>query len=180
MTTRPHSSFKIVFILGLLAMLMPLSIDMYLPALPVMQVDLGVSASVAQLTITMTMLGMAVGQMLMGPLSDRYGRKRPLLLGMLGFTAAAVGCAAAESVPLFLAFRFLMGFSGASGIVIARAIARDVCKGPELTRFFAILMMVNGLAPVIAPVIGGQILLFSSWRGVFVLLIAVGLVQAGA
>ena len=138
----------------------PLATDMYLPALPVMQVDLGVSASVAQLTLTMTMLGMAVGQMLMGPLSDRYGRKRPLLLGMLGFTAAAVGCAAAESVPLFLAFRFLMGSSGARGIVIARAIARDVCKGPELTRFFAVLMLVNGLAPIAAPVIGGQILRF--------------------
>ena len=166
--------------LGVMSAMAPLATDMYLPALPVLQADFGVSASVAQLTLTMTMLGMAAGQMLMGPLSDRYGRKRPLLLGMLGFTAAAVGCAAAESVPLFLAFRFLMGFAGASGIVISRAIARDVCKGPELTRFFAILMMVNGLAPVIAPVIGGQILLFSSWRGVFVLLIAVGLVQAGA
>lgn len=176
----PRMRLYLTVFLGVMSAMAPLATDMYLPALPVMQVDLGVSASVAQLTLTMTMLGMAVGQMLMGPLSDRYGRKGPLLLGMLGFTAAAVGCAAAESVPLFLAFRFLMGFSGASGIVIARAIARDVCKGPELTRFFAILMMVNGLAPVIAPVIGGQILLFSSWRGVFVLLIAVGLVQAGA
>ena len=176
----PRMRLFLTVFLGVMSAMAPLATDMYLPALPVMQVDLGVSASVAQLTLTMTMLGMAVGQMLMGPLSDRYGRKRPLLLGMLGFTAAAVGCAAAESVPLFLAFRFLMGFSGASGIVISRAIARDVCKGPELTRFFAILMMVNGLAPVIAPVIGGQILLFSSWRGVFVLLIAVGLVQAGA
>ena len=176
----PRMRLYLTVFLGVMSAMAPLATDMYLPALPVMQVDLGVSASVAQLTLTMTMLGMAVGQMLMGPLSDRYGRKRPLLLGMLGFTAAAVGCAAAESVPLFLAFRFLMGFSGASGIVIARAIARDVFKGPELTRFFAILMMVNGLAPVIAPVIGGQILLFSSWRGVFVLLIAVGLVQAGA
>ena len=176
----PRMRLFLTVFLGVMSAMAPLATDMYLPALPVMQVDLGVSASVAQLTLTMTMLGMAVGQMLMGPLSDRYGRKRPLLLGMLGFTAAAVGCAAAESVPLFLAFRFLMGFSGASGIVIARAIARDVCKGPELTRFFAILMTVNGLAPVIAPVIGGQILLFSSWRGVFVLLIAVGLVQAGA
>lgn len=166
--------------LGVMSAMAPLATDMYLPALPVMQAELGVTASVAQLTLTMTMLGMAFGQILMGPLSDRYGRRRPLLLGMVGFTIAAVGCTFAENVPIFLTFRFLMGFAGASGIVISRAIARDVCEGPELTRFFAILMMVNGLAPIIAPVIGGQVLLFASWRGIFVLLIVVGIVQAGA
>lgn len=176
----PRMRLFLTFFLGVMSAMAPLATDMYLPALPVLQADLGVSASVAQLTLTMTMIGMALGQILIGPLSDRYGRKRPLLIGMFGFTIAAVGCTLAESVPVFLAFRFLMGFAGASGIVISRAIARDVAEGPELTRFFAILMMVNGLAPIIAPVIGGQILLFSSWRGVFVLLIFIGLFQAGA
>lgn len=163
--------------LGVMAAMAPLSTDMYLPALPVMQGEFGVTASVAQLTLTMTMLGMASGQIFMGPISDRYGRKVPLLVGMVVFTLATLGCVTAESITFFLVSRFLQGFAGASGIVIARAIARDVCEGPELTRFFAILMMVNGLAPIIAPVIGGQVLLFTSWRGIFVLLVAVGIAQ---
>ena len=163
--------------LGVMSAMAPLSTDMYLPSLPVMQSEFSISASVAQLTLTMTMLGMALGQIFMGPVSDRYGRKKPLLIGMLVFTAATIGCVTAENIILFLIFRFMQGFAGASGIVIARAIARDVCEGAELTKFFAVLMMVNGLAPIIAPVIGGQVLLFTSWRGIFVLLVAVGIMQ---
>lgn len=154
----------------------PLSTDMYLPSLPVMQADFGISASLVQMTLTMTMLGMALGQIFAGPVSDYYGRKKPLLVGMVAFTAATLGCVLAENIVAFLCFRFVMGFAGASGIVVSKAIARDVCEGPELTRFFAMLMMVNGLAPIIAPVIGGQILLFTTWRGVFVTLVAIGLV----
>ena len=154
----------------------PLSTDMYLPSLPVMQADFGISASLVQMTLTMTMLGMALGQIFAGPVSDYYGRKKPLLIGMAAFTAATLGCVLAENIVAFLCFRFVMGFAGASGIVVSKAIARDVCEGPELTRFFAMLMMVNGLAPIIAPVIGGQILLFTTWRGVFVTLVAIGFV----
>jgi len=153
----------------------PLSTDMYLPSLPVMQADFGISASLVQLTLTMTMLGMALGQIFAGPVSDYYGRKKPLVIGMAAFTAATIGCVLAENIMAFLCFRFVMGFAGASGIVVSKAIARDVCAGPELTRFFAMLMMVNGLAPILAPVIGGQILLFTTWRGVFVTLVAIGL-----
>ena len=163
--------------LGLMTAMAPLSTDMYLPALPTMQVDMGISASLAQMTLTMTMLGMALGQIFAGPVSDRYGRKGPLTIGMLVFTLTTVGCVLAENITVFLFFRFMAGFAGASGIVIARAIARDVCEGPELTKFFAMLMMVNGLAPILAPVIGGQILLFTSWRGVFVMLVLVGIFQ---
>ena len=164
--------------LGMMAAMAPLSTDMYLPALPIVQNDFGITASLAQLTLTMTIIGMALGQIFTGPVSDRYGRRGPLLIGMLLFTAATAGCVLAEDIRLFLAFRFLGGFAGASGIVIARAIARDVCEGPELTRFFALLMMINGLAPIIAPVLGGQILLVTSWRGVFMVLAAVGILQA--
>jgi DHA1 family bicyclomycin/chloramphenicol resistance-like MFS transporter len=96
---------------------------------------------------------------------------------MVVFTLSTVGCVWAQDIMVFLFFRFISGFAGASGIVIAKAIARDVCQGPELTKFFAMLMMVNGLAPIIAPVIGGQILLYTSWRGVFVVLVAIGLFQ---
>lgn len=174
--TKGRQLWLTVF-LGLMTAMAPLSTDMYLPALPTMQVDMGISASLAQMTLTMTMLGMALGQIFAGPLSDRYGRKGPLTIGMLVFTLTTVGCVLAENINVFLFFRFMAGFAGASGIVIARAIARDVCEGPELTKFFAMLMMVNGLAPILAPVIGGQILLFNSWRGVFVMLVLVGIFQ---
>lgn len=163
--------------LGLMTAIAPLATDMYLPSLPMMQQDFGISASVAQMTLMMTAGGMAIGQIFAGPLSDRYGRKVPLLIGMAIFTLATGGCILAEDIDAFLFFRFMAGFAGGSGIVIAKAIARDVCEGVELTRFFALLMMINGLAPIAAPVIGGQILLFTSWRGVFVALTAVGLVQ---
>ncbi|WP_295158453.1 multidrug effflux MFS transporter [Selenomonas sp. AE3005] len=174
--TKGRQLWLTVF-LGLMTAMAPLSTDMYLPALPTMQLDMGISASLAQMTLTMTMLGMALGQIFAGPLSDRYGRKGPLTIGMLVFTLTTVGCVLAENINVFLFFRFMAGFAGASGIVIARAIARDVCEGPELTKFFAMLMMVNGLAPILAPVIGGQILLFTSWRGVFVILVLVGIFQ---
>ena len=163
--------------LGLMTAMAPLATDMYLPALPTVQVDFGITASLAQMTLTMTMIGMALGQIFAGPISDRYGRKWPLTAGMVVFTLSTVGCVWAQDIMVFLFFRFISGFAGASGIVIAKAIARDVCQGPELTKFFAMLMMVNGLAPIIAPVIGGQILLYTSWRGVFVVLVAIGIFQ---
>ena len=169
----------LIIFLGMMTAIAPLSTDMYLPALPEVQRDLNVSTSLVQLTLTMTTLGMALGQILAGPLSDLLGRRRLLFVGMLVFIGASFGCVLAENIYIFLFFRFFMGFAGASGIVIARAIARDVCEGAELTRFFAVLMMVNGFAPIIAPVIGGQILLFADWRATFVLLTVIGVFLAG-
>lgn len=164
----------LMIFLGMMAAIAPLATDMYLPSLPIMQAELGITASLAQMTLTMTLLGMALGQIFMGPISDRYGRKLPLFAGMMVFLLANAGCFLAQDIMAFLFFRFLTGFAGASGIVIARSIARDVCEGSELTRFFAMLMMVNGLAPIIAPVLGGQLLLIASWRSVFAMLIVVG------
>ena len=178
MDTR--SRFWLTVFLGFMTAIAPLSTDMYLPALPEVQADFGVSTSLVQMTLTMTTLGMALGQILAGPMSDLLGRRRPLFIGMLVFIGATLGCVLAEDIHLFLFFRFCAGFAGASGIVIARAIARDVCEGAELTRFFAVLMMVNGFAPIIAPVIGGQILLFANWRAAFVLLTIIGVFLAGA
>ena len=171
---------RLTIFLGVLAALAPLSTDMYLPALPAMQADFSISVSLTQMTLTMTMIGMAAGQILAGPLSDRYGRKKPLLAGMTVFTLSALGCVLSADIRPFLFFRLVMGLSGAFGIVIARAVARDVCEGAELTRFYAILMMVNGLAPILAPVIGSQILLFSSWHAVFGLLTIIGATQVAA
>lgn len=180
MTMDARSRFWLTIFLGLMTAIAPLSTDMYLPALPEVQADFGVSTSLVQMTLTMTTLGMALGQILAGPMSDLLGRRRPLFIGMLVFIGATLGCVLAEDIHLFLFFRFCAGFAGASGIVIARAIARDVCEGAELTRFFAVLMMVNGFAPIIAPVIGGQILLFANWRATFVLLTIIGVFLAGA
>ena len=164
--TRRSRMILIAF-LGIMSAMAPLATDMYLPALPELSAEFSASTSATQLTLTMTLLGMAVGQIFLGPLSDMYGRKRPLFAGMIAFSLVSAGCFYASSIEPFLALRFLQGFAGASGLVISRAIARDVAEGIELTRFMAILMLVNGLAPILAPVAGGQILAFSSWRIIF-------------
>lgn len=164
--------------LGILAAMAPLATDMYLPALPELQADFDSSTSMIQLTLTMTMLGMAAGQIFAGPISDLRGRRLPLLAGMLVFMLASLCCVFASNMYIFLAARLVQGLAGAFGIVIARAIARDMCEGAELTTFYAVLMMVNGLAPILAPVIGGQLLLLGSWHSIFVVLAAVGLIMS--
>lgn len=166
--------------LGILAAMAPLATDMYLPALPELQAELGSTTSMTQLTLTMTMMGMALGQIFAGPVSDLRGRRLPLLLGMLIFAGASLVCVFANNIYVLLAARLIQGLAGACGIVIARAIARDVCRGAELTTFYAVLMMVNGLAPILAPVIGGQILLFSTWHGIFIVLAGIGVAMAAA
>ena len=172
---KPSRVWLIIF-LGLLAALAPLSTDMYLPALPFMTNEFNVNASMVQLTLTATMAGMAIGQIFAGPISDMQGRRGPLFAGLGVFALSTLICVFATSIWVFLAFRFIQGLAGAVGIVIARAIARDVCEGAELTKFFSMLMLVNGLAPILAPVIGGQLLLVASWRGIFAFLACIGLV----
>lgn len=168
-------SLRLTIFLGVLAALAPLATDMYLPALPVMNEAFPVETSMIQTTLTMTMVGMAVGQIFAGPISDMLGRKRPLEIGMALFAISSAGCVFTEDIYIFLAFRLFQGLSGSIGIIVARSVARDVSDGPELTKIFSMLMLVNGLAPIISPVIGGQILNFTSWRGVFVLLAVIGL-----
>jgi len=160
----------LILILGSLAALGPLSIDMYLPAFPDMSRSFGASASSIQLSLTACMLGMALGQIIVGPLSDVRGRKRPLLLALSAYLLASLACAFAPTIEVLIALRFVQGAAGASGIVISRAIVRDLFEGPELTKFFAALSLVNGTAPILAPIIGGQILRFGDWRIVFYLL----------
>lgn len=166
--------------LGLLAALVPLSMDMYLPALPMIADEFGVAASMVQLTLTATMAGMAIGQLVAGPISDRNGRRGPLFAGLLVFALSTLVCVFATHIWVFIIFRFIQGLAGAVGIVIARAIARDVCTGVELTKLFSLLMLVNGLAPIIAPVIGGQLLLVASWRYVFAFLVCCSLALVAA
>ena len=168
----------LVAFLGIMSAMAPLATDMYLPALPELSAEFSASTSATQLTLTMTLLGMAIGQIFLGPLSDMYGRRRPLFFGMIAFALVSAGCFYASSIEPFLALRFLQGFAGASGIVIARAIARDVAEGVDLTRFLSVLMLVNGLAPILAPVAGGQILVLGSWRIIFAVLAAIGILLA--
>ncbi|WP_040950638.1 multidrug effflux MFS transporter [Gorillibacterium massiliense] len=165
---------RMTVILGALSAFGPLSLDMYLPALPKMADELNVGTSLTQLTLTACLLGLSLGQLLAGPLSDVRGRRLPLLVGMVVYAAASVLCAFAPSVWMLIVLRFFQGAAGAAGIVISRAVVRDLYSGKELTKFFSMLMLVNGAAPILAPILGGQILKATSWRGVFVILTLVG------
>jgi DHA1 family bicyclomycin/chloramphenicol resistance-like MFS transporter len=165
---------RLLLILGALSAFAPLSIDMYLPALPALGRGFGVSAAQVQLTLSACLLGLALGQLVAGPLSDALGRRRPLLVGVAAYTVASLLCVLAPSVGALVAVRFVQGLAGAAGIVIARAVVRDRYAGVAAARYFSLLMLVNGLAPILAPVIGGQLLRVTSWRGVFVVLAAIG------
>ena len=166
----------LVGVLGALSAFGPLSIDMYLPALPAMADDLGAAPSLVQLTLTACLLGLATGQLVGGPVSDARGRRGPLLAGIAVYVVASLACAAAPSVGVLIALRFLQGLAGAFGIVIGRAVVRDLAEGREAAALFAALILVNGVAPIVAPVLGAGILHVTSWRGVFVVLAAIGVV----
>jgi len=167
---------RTVVVLGLLSTFGPLSLDLYLPALPQLADDLGASASLAQLSITACLVGLAVGQLVAGPLSDRLGRRRPLIVGLVAFLLASVACALAPSAAVLVLLRLVQGLAGAAGIVISRAIARDLYSGRALMIFFSRLLLVAGLAPVIAPVLGGQLTRIMTWRGIFGVLAGFGAV----
>ncbi|WP_030275281.1 multidrug effflux MFS transporter [Streptomyces sp. NRRL B-24484] len=171
---------RLIVVLGALSAFGPLSLDMYLPALPALAGDLGVRDADVQLTLTSCLLGLALGQLVAGPLSDRRGRRGPLLVGLAGYAAASVLCAVAPNAEVLTAARLLQGLAGAAGIVISRAVVRDLYDGVEAARFFSLLMLVNGLAPILAPVAGSQLLRFADWRAVFAVLAAVGAVLFAA
>ena len=165
---------RYVVMLGLLTMFGPLCMDLYLPSLPQLSDDLHASVTKAQLSLTACLVGLGVGQLLIGPLSDRLGRRTPLLWALALFTLASLACTVVTNIEQLLVLRFLQGVAGAGGAVISRAVARDLYSGSDLTRFFALLMIVNGLAPILAPVLGGQLLFLTSWRGVFLVLMLLG------
>ena len=169
--TPAHSNRLVYAItLGLMAALGPLCIDLYLPSLPELARDLNTSTATAQLSLTAGLIGLGVGQLLFGPMSDKFGRIRPLYISLVLLFVASVGCALAQNIHQLLAARVFEGLAGAGGAVLSRAIARDMYSGYELTRFFALLMLVNGLAPIGAPVLGGVLMTVLNWRGIFVVL----------
>ena len=163
-------SFILVIFLGMLTAITPLATDLYLPALPIMPGELNTTASNIQMTIGVMTFGVALGQLFGGPISDTMGRKLPLIIGNLLCVISGIICAYAPNIEILLLGRFLQGLTGSVGVVISKAIARDFASGQELTKLFALLMMVNGLAPVLAPLVSGQLLLFTTWRVIFVIL----------
>ncbi|WP_438294145.1 Bcr/CflA family multidrug efflux MFS transporter [Streptomyces sp. HUAS TT7] len=169
-----RTSLLVTLVLGGLTALPPLSMDMYLPALPEVTDALRSPAATVQLTLTACLAGMALGQLVVGPMSDKWGRRRPLLIGMIVYVLATAVCAFAPDVELLIGFRLLQGLAGAAGIVIARAVVRDLYDGVEMARFFSTLMLISSVAPVVAPLIGGQVLRLTDWRGVFAVLTVIG------
>src|SRR3954449_651048 len=164
------SRVRLVVVLGAVNAIGPLSIDMYLPAFPDIARSLSTSAAQVQLTLTACVAGLALGQLVVGPLSDRLGRRRPLIAAMTIYAVASICCSIAPSAPVLMALRLVQGLAGAGGVVIARAVVRDLHTGAAAVRLFSSLMLVTGLAPILAPLAGAQVLAVTSWRGIFVVL----------
>ena len=150
--------------------------DLYLPALPALTVELGAATSVAQLTITACLIGLAAGQLIAGPLSDRFGRRGILLVGIVAYIVTSALCAISPTVELLIAARFVQGLAGGVGIVIAQAAGRDIYTGGALIRFYGRLTVVGGFAAIVGPLLGGLLNTFTDWRGLFVFLAAIGAV----
>jgi MFS transporter, DHA1 family, multidrug resistance protein len=166
---------RLVLVLGALVALGPLTIDLYLPALPTIVGDLATTDAAAQLTLTGTLVGLALGQLLVGPLSDTFGRRRPLLAGVSVHVLASLLCLVAPNVAVLGGLRVVQGVGAAAASVVAMAIVRDLFVGRAAATLFSRLMLVLGVAPVLAPTIGGEVLRFTSWRGVFAVLAVLAL-----
>jgi DHA1 family bicyclomycin/chloramphenicol resistance-like MFS transporter len=164
-----------LIILGALTAIGPLSIDMYLPAFAALEQNLSAPAGSAELTLAGFFIGMACGQLAWGPLSDRYGRKPPLYAGLALFALATLGCALSQDITALTIWRILQALGGSAGMVIARAVVRDRCSARESARAFSLLILVMGLAPILAPILGGWVITFLNWRAIFFLLLAFAL-----
>jgi Bcr/CflA subfamily drug resistance transporter len=173
-------SALLIAILGVLSAVAPLACDMYVPGFPELGRSLHASSTAVQLSMTAFLAGLVVGQPLIGPVSDALGRRRLLIPGTVLFAVLSLACAFAPGAPELIAARFLEGVTGAAGMVLARAVITDRFHGPELPRYFSMLSMVFGVAPVAAPVIGGVILSLAGWRAVFVVLAVIGGLLAAA
>lgn len=173
---RPMGLLRITLVLGALEAFGPLSMDLYLPQLPQLARTLDTTDALAQATMSVCMIGLGLGQLISGPLSDSFGRKRPLVTGVVLFALLSAVCAIAPTIEVLLAARFLQGLAGSAGVVISMAVARDLFQGVELSRMLSLLALVTSLTPIIAPVIGGQLARIMDWRGIFWVLAGVGVV----
>jgi len=172
--TRSMRTRLLPTLLLLLTVFGPISMDLYLPALPALTSELGAATSVAQLTVTACLVGLAVGQLVAGPLSDRFGRRGILLVGIAAYIATSALCAMSPTIELLIAARFVQGLAGGVGIVIAQAAGRDVYSGGALIRFYGRLTVVGGLAAIVGPLLGGVLIAVTDWRGLFAFLALIG------
>lgn len=167
---------QIAFLLGSLSLLGPFTIDTYLPAFPTIVDEFHTSASLVQVSLTTCLLGLALGQLIIGPMSDVQGRRKPLLIFLGLYLLSSLICAVAPNIYMLIVSRFIQGFAAAGGLVISRAVVRDLYSGRELTKFFATLMLIGNLGPIVAPIIGGAILSFANWKVVFLVLTCIGII----
>ncbi|BET12414.1 Bcr/CflA family multidrug efflux MFS transporter [Pandoraea sputorum] len=165
--SAPSHTFRTVFILGILSAIGSLSIDMYLPALPSIARELNTTDAAAQFSLASFFIGLGLGQLLHGPLADRYGRKRPLYAGLALYTLASAGCALAPNIETLIVSRFIQAVGGCACFVIARAMARDLFDTATVARVLSRMTLIMGAAPILAPLIGGQVLMFVGWRWIF-------------
>jgi len=170
-----RTPWGLVVLLGSLTAMGPLAIDMYLPSVPSIGADLKASASATQSTVSAFLAGMAVGQFLYGPASDRLGRRGPILIGAVIFILASAACATATSIEALIASRFIQACGACAGQVVSRAIVRDRFDHTETARMLSLLMLIMGLAPILAPLGGGALLTFGGWRTIFWFITAFGL-----
>jgi len=175
MKKRNSASF-IFIMLGMLTAFGPFVTDMYLPSLPSMTGYFKTSVSMVQLGLTFSMFGMAFGQLLFGHLSDKYGRRKPLLIAMILFLISTFACVFAPNIEIFVVLRLIQGIGAAGGIVIARSVAADKFKGRNLTKAFAVVGAINGMAPVVAPITGGLLVEITGWKGIFAILFVWGII----
>lgn len=169
-----NSKIFLLILLGSLTAFGPLVTDMYLPSLPSMADYFGTQASMVQLGLTSSMIGLALGQLFFGPLSDWYGRRPPLLVAMSLFIVSTVCCIFSATIEGFIFFRLIQGIAGAGGIVVSRSIATDRFTGKELAKAMAIIGAINGIAPVASPVLGGFLTDSIGWKGIFIVLLLLG------
>ena len=173
---KANSKLFLVLLLGVLSAFGPFVVDLYLPSLPQLASFFETSASMTQLTLTTAMIGLAVGQLLLGPLSDKFGRKTPLIISLVIYIISTVLIVYAPNIQAMIVLRVIQGLSSAGSVVISRAVATDLYRGREMTRFFGLLMTINGLAPIISPILGSLLLEYISWKGVFVFLALIGVI----
>ncbi|MCI9887779.1 multidrug effflux MFS transporter [Micrococcales bacterium 31B] len=171
---RATASRLLPWLLLLLTTFGPISMDLYLPALPALTRELGAHTSIAQLTVTACLIGLAAGQLVSGPISDQFGRRRILLVGVLAYIATSILCAVSPSVEVLIAVRFVQGLAGGVGIVIAQAAGRDVFDGTQLIRFYGRLAVTGSMAAIVGPMLGGLLTSVVDWRGLFVFLAVLG------
>lgn len=171
---KNNSKLFVLIFLGVLSAFGPFIMDMYLPTLPAMTESFHTSPTMVQLGLTACLTGLAVGQLVFGIISDRYGRRCPLLVAMMLFLLSTAGCLLVGDISHFVALRFVQGFAGAGGVVLSRSVATDLYQGHELTSMLAMIGAVNGIATVLAPVGGGLLSVNAGWKGIFCFLLALG------